>query len=38
MPLDYRERTYGETKVRRWTDGSLLLKMPAAAAKRLKCL
>ena len=36
MPVRYRERTYGETNIRRWSDGWLLLKMAAVAARRLK--
>lgn len=36
MPIRYRERTYGETNIRRWSDGWLLLKMAGVAARRLK--
>jgi hypothetical protein len=36
LPVRYRARTYGETNIRRWSDGWLLLKMMAFAAKRLK--
>jgi SAM-dependent methyltransferase len=36
MPVRYRERIYGETNIRRWSDGWLLLKMAAVAARRLK--
>ena len=36
MPIRYRERTYGTTNIRRWSDGWLLLRMAAVAARRLK--
>jgi SAM-dependent methyltransferase len=36
VPVRYRERTYGETNIRRWSDGWLLLKMALIAARRLK--
>ena len=36
LPVRYRERTYGETNIRRWRDGWLLLRMSALAARRLK--
>lgn len=36
LPVRYRERTYGTTNIRRWSDGTLLLKMCAFAAARIK--
>ncbi|MSQ48415.1 MAG: glycosyltransferase [Deltaproteobacteria bacterium] len=36
MPVRYRQRVYGETNIRRWTHGWLLLKMSAFAARRMK--
>ena len=36
LPVRYRARTYGETNIRRWTGGWLLLKMMSFAARRLK--
>lgn len=36
MPIRYRERQYGETNIRRWAHGALLLRMAVLAAKRLK--
>jgi SAM-dependent methyltransferase len=36
MPIRYRQRVYGETNIRRWKHGWLLLKMSAFAARRLK--
>jgi SAM-dependent methyltransferase len=36
MPVRYRERVYGETNIRRWHDGVLLLRMAFIAARRLK--
>lgn len=36
MPVRYRSRVYGETNIRRWTHGWLLLKMSAFAARRMK--
>lgn len=36
MPVRYGERTYGETNIRRWKHGWLLLKMSAFAARRMK--
>jgi hypothetical protein len=32
----YRQRTYGETNIHRWSHGWLLLKMSAFAARRMK--
>lgn len=36
QPIRYRERTYGETNIRRWAHGWLLLRITLAAARRLK--
>ena len=36
VPVRYRERTYGETNIRRWSHGWLLLKMVTFAAGRIK--
>ncbi len=36
LPIRYRERTYGETNISRWSHGWLLLKMVLFAAKRIK--
>lgn len=36
LPIRYRERTYGETNIKRWSHGWLLLKMVVFAARRLK--
>jgi ubiquinone/menaquinone biosynthesis C-methylase UbiE len=36
IPVRYRERTYGETNIQRWTHGWLLLRMVALAMRRLK--
>jgi ubiquinone/menaquinone biosynthesis C-methylase UbiE len=36
VPIRYRERTYGETNIQRWSHGWLLLKMCAFAAGRIK--
>lgn len=36
IPVRYRSRAYGETNIRRWRDGGLLLKMAFLAARRLK--
>jgi SAM-dependent methyltransferase len=36
MPIRYRERVYGETNIRRWKHGWLLLKMSVFAARRMK--
>jgi len=36
IPIRYRERTYGETNIQRWTHGWLLLRMVALAMRRLK--
>jgi SAM-dependent methyltransferase len=36
VPIRYRERTYGETNIHRWSHGLLLLRMVAFAARRIK--
>jgi ubiquinone/menaquinone biosynthesis C-methylase UbiE len=36
LPIRYRERTYGSTNISRWKHGSLLLRMVAFAARRIK--
>lgn len=36
LPIRYHERTYGETNIRRWKHGAILLKMVFFAAKRIK--
>jgi SAM-dependent methyltransferase len=36
LPVRYRERTYGDTNIQRWSHGWLLLKMLALAMRRLK--
>ncbi len=36
LPVRYRERTYGETNISRWSGGWLLLKMVFFAARKLK--
>ncbi len=36
LPIRYRERTYGETNIQRWSHGWLLLKMVSFAAGRIK--
>jgi glycosyltransferase involved in cell wall biosynthesis len=36
VPIAYRERTYGETNISRWSHGLLLIAMLAFAARRLK--
>ncbi len=38
VPIRYRERTYGETNIQRWSHGWLLLKMCAFAAGRIKLI
>jgi SAM-dependent methyltransferase len=38
LPIRYRARTYGETNIRRWRHGWLLLRMVLFAARRLKFL
>lgn len=36
LPVRYRERTYGETNIRRWRDGFVLLRMLLYASRRIK--
>jgi SAM-dependent methyltransferase len=36
VPIRYRERTYGETNIQRWSHGMLLLRMVVFAARRIK--
>ena len=36
LPVRYRSRTYGETNISRWRDGSILLRMALFAALRIK--
>ncbi len=36
IPIRYRERTYGETNIRRWAHGWLLLRMVMFAARKLR--
>lgn len=36
MPVRYRDRTYGEIKISRWTHGVLLLRMCLVAMRKLK--
>lgn len=36
LPIRYRERRYGDTNIRRWKHGVLLLRMALRAARRLK--
>jgi glycosyltransferase involved in cell wall biosynthesis len=36
VPIRYQERTYGETNIRRWSHGWLLLKMVVFALRRIK--
>jgi SAM-dependent methyltransferase len=36
VPIRYRERTYGETNIHRWSHGLLLLRMVVFAARRIK--
>jgi len=36
IPVRYRERTYGETNIRRWRHGWLLLRMVLFALRRMK--
>ncbi len=36
IPIRYQARVYGETNISRWSDGWLLIKMLAIAAKKLK--
>ena len=36
IPISYRERSYGQTNISRWSHGALLLRMLLFAARRLK--
>lgn len=36
IPIRYRERTYGETNIRRWSHGALLFRMLGFALMRIK--
>jgi hypothetical protein len=36
IPIRYRDRVYGETNIRRWSHGFLLLRMVLFAANRIK--
>jgi SAM-dependent methyltransferase len=36
MPVRYRERTYGETNIRRWSHGMLLVRMVMKAMRKIK--
>ena len=36
LPIRYRARTYGQTNIKRWSHGWLLLRMVSFAARRLK--
>ncbi|MBN1297296.1 glycosyltransferase [bacterium] len=36
LPIRYRDRTYGEIKISRWTHGMLLIRMCAVAFRKLK--
>lgn len=38
MPIRYGERTYGDTNIKRWTHGLLLLKMSVFALRKMKFL
>jgi len=38
LPIRYRERTYGETNIQRWSHGALLLRMVLLAMRRIKFL
>jgi len=38
IPIRYRDRTYGDTNINRWRDGSLLFRMLFYAAMKLKFL
>lgn len=38
LPIVYRERTYGDTNISRWTHGAILLAMLAFAARKIKFL
>ena len=36
VPINYRERVYGETNISRWRHGAILLAMLVFAARRIK--
>jgi hypothetical protein len=36
LPVRYRERVYGDTNIRRWAHGWLLLRMTLFAARRIR--
>ena len=36
MPVRYRERVYGETQIRRWRHGLMLLRMSIVAMRKLR--
>jgi SAM-dependent methyltransferase len=36
LPVRYRERTYGETNIQRWSHGMLLLRMVVKAMRKIK--
>jgi SAM-dependent methyltransferase len=36
LPIRYRERTYGETNIQRWSHGMLLLRMVLKAMRKIK--
>jgi len=36
IPIHYKERTYGQTNIRRWSHGWLLFKMTIFAARKIK--
>lgn len=36
LPIRYRDRTYGETNIQRWSHGVLLFRMLALAVKKIK--
>jgi hypothetical protein len=38
IPINYRERVYGETSISRWRHGAILLVMLFFAARRIKFL
>jgi glycosyltransferase involved in cell wall biosynthesis len=38
LPVRYRQRTYGETQIRRWRHGWLLLRMSIIGARKLRCV
>jgi SAM-dependent methyltransferase len=38
IPIRYRDRTYGETNIRRWSDGVLLLRMLLLAITKIKLI